>query len=104
MSTIQRWAFLPSELDNLQACRAEDEFVAYPPLEGTELGVIVARNGEVSNRWEDGTAGVPDEVRQFADFEDTLYTPDGEEIIGWRDVEVSDDGQPLRIVPEEVTA
>ena len=99
MSTKQRWAFLARELDNPQACRAEDEFIAYPPIEEASLGVIVARNGEVSNRWGDGTKGVPDDVRQFADFEDMLYAPaDLQEIIGWRDVEIDDTGRLLRIV------
>lgn len=96
-TTIERWAFLASELDNLQACKAEDEFVAYPALEQTELGVIVGRNGQVSNRWEDGTVGIPPEVREVADETDSLHSLSGEEIIGWRDVEVSEDGQPLRL-------
>lgn len=97
MPTIQRWAFLPSELDNLSACCAEDEFVASLPLEEMDLGVIVYRNGEVSWRWEDGTVGIPPEIRELADEQDTLHSLRGEEIIGWHDVEVSEDGQPLRI-------
>ncbi len=101
MSTLQRWAFMPDELDNLETCRADDEFTAYPPAE--ELGVIVYRNGDVSNRWADGTAGIPDDVREIADDEDTLYR-DAEEIEGWRNVEVDDNGRPVRIIPEEVTA
>jgi hypothetical protein len=94
---IERWAFLPSELDNLQACRAEDEFVASLPLEEMELGVIVYRNGEVSLRWEDGTVGIPPEIRELADEQDTLHSLKGEEICGWYDVEVSEDGRPLRL-------
>jgi hypothetical protein len=98
MSTkIERWAFLPCELDNLQACRAEDEFIAVLPLEEVELGVIVYRNGEVSLRWQDGTVGIPPEIRELADDEETVLSLKGEVIIGWRDVEVSEDGQPLRL-------
>jgi hypothetical protein len=93
---IERWAFLASELDNLPACKAEDEFVARP-MEELELGVIVCRGGEVSNRWDDGTVGIPPEVRELADETDSLHSLSGEEIIGWRDVEVSEDGRPVRL-------
>lgn len=96
-TTIERWAFLASELDNLQACRADDEFIARP-TEETELGVIVYRNGQVSNRWEDGTVGISPEVRELADDTESLHSLNGEEIIGWRDVEVSEDGRPVEVM------
>lgn len=96
---IRRWAFLPNELADLQACRADDEFVAYPP--DVPLGVIVYRDGTVSNRWGDGTAGIPPHVEAAAGSEDTLYR-DTTEIDGWRNVEVDDSGRPVRLC--EVTA
>lgn len=94
MSAIERWAFLPDELDNLEQCRADDEFVVSPAE--LELGIIVYCNGQVSNRWEDGTVGIPERIRELADSEDEYYVRHGEQA-EWRDVEVSEDGRPLRL-------
>ena len=93
---MARWFFLNSELKSPKGCAANDEFVAYPM--GSELGVIVYRNGEVSNRWEDGTAGVPEDIRELADDENSLHKPCINEDGSWREVIVDDDETLVRIL------
>ena len=113
-SVRERWCFTARELADEQVrqqCRGEDEFIA--SVHDAELGVLVYRNGEPTNRWEDGTAGVPTDVQIAAGEEDTLVKPISqrrpqaagysamdqwrsaeEDTIAdnWRDVEVHDDG------------
>lgn len=72
-----RWVFTDKELEHPEGCNREDEFDTGPVICGphgedgecprTEIGVIAQRNGVVTNRWSDGTAGVPDDVRDQAD-------------------------------------
>jgi hypothetical protein len=94
----ERWAFSESELANPAACKADDELVGEVPYEyaeenGIECGIIIYRNGEVSNRWEDGTAGVPAEARELADECETLFHPQRNETTDvWADVFVDHDG------------
>ncbi len=88
----QRWAFSESELARPHECNAYDELIGDLPYEfceeeGIEGGVIVYRNGEVSNRWDDETAGVPAEVAELADECETLYHPESNETSDvWADV------------------
>jgi len=85
----QRWAFSETELKNARACRADDELIAAVPE--ASLGVIVYRNGVVTNRWEDGTAGVPDVVKDWVQSEEELYHPEVRESTSvWRGVVVRD--------------
>lgn len=94
----QRWVFTQAELArNGKGCEAHDEFIATLPSE-TELGVIVYRNGKVSNRWADGTAGVPRGIAELANEVETLGTPDGELADEWHDVEADRQGHLKRIV------
>lgn len=98
----ERWCFTAYELKHPERCRGDDPFVAMASEQ--ELGVVVRRNGTVLNQWEDGTAGVPDEVQQLADEEETLRKPVylntrnlaqnewDEETVGWQDVFVKADG------------
>lgn len=101
----ERWAFSEEESALPFACNSYDELTTtvpdpYNPGEHCELAVIVYRNGEVSNRWSDGTAGLPAEVVEMAAEEETLYHPDTDEYTDvWRDVEVDDDGNLLRLLP-----
>jgi hypothetical protein len=116
-SVMERWCFTDYELANpevLQACRGEDEFIAGvsdPETGGSgELGVIVQRNGTVSNRWEDGTAGVPDDTQEEARNEEVLVkplssrAPDRRDSFAdnWRDVDVAEDGSFKLMEPREV--
>lgn len=88
----ERWAFSPSELTASQGLNAKDELIAHPA--NWEQGVIVLRNGEVSNRWEDGTVGVPPLERAFAESVETLRHPGTAELTeGWYDVWVLPDGR-----------
>ena len=57
-----RWVFIDIELVHPEHCKANDLFVAYPAASNEQLGVIVYRDGRVTNRWDDGTAGVPDRL------------------------------------------
>lgn len=86
----ERWAFAESELANPAACKAHDELIGAVPY---ECGIIVYRNGEVSNRWEDGTVGVPAETRELADECECLFNPQRNETTDvWADVFVDYDG------------
>lgn len=95
--TTERWVFTDQELaQNAIGCTAHDEFAARVPDQ--ELCVIVYRNGEVSNRWSDGTAGVPAEVAELANEVETYYHPEQDAYAdNWRDVEVVD-GKVRRII------
>jgi hypothetical protein len=96
---VERWAFTETELANLDQLNlaAHDQLVVTVP--GHELGVIVYRNGEVSNHWEDGTRGVPADVTALADDEETLYCPNRNEYADqWRNVEVDTAGKFRRLV------
>jgi len=101
----QRWAFSKSELADPVACTAYDDLIALVTLydeDGTpidEHGIIVYRNGEVSNRFEDGTKGVPKEIVELADCEESLLHPDGEETEVWWDCEVDEEGNFIRFHP-----
>jgi len=110
----ERWCFTERELADkqvLQGCRGHDEFIA--SVHDAELGVLIYRNGDPTNRWEDGTAGVPEDVQMAANEEDSLVKPrsmvrpqatgysamdqwrsaeDDTIADNWRDVEVHDDG------------
>jgi len=94
----ERWAFSESELAAPAKCNAHDELIGEVPYEyaeenGIEEGIIIYRKGEVSNRWEDGTVGVPAETAELADECETLYHPDSNETTAvWADVFVDDNG------------
>ncbi len=102
-SSFERWAFSQSELAKPVKCNGYDELVAYVHVDDDwdsveNFGIIVYRNGEVSNRFDDGTAGVPKELVELADDEESLLHSDGEETAEWRDVEADGDGNFLRFV------
>jgi hypothetical protein len=89
----ERWAFTQAELAAPAECNGYDEFNASVPNEDP---VIVYRDGTVSNRWYDGTAGVPTETAALAGEDESPYNPDtGELADTWRDVEVDDAGNFL---------
>jgi hypothetical protein len=89
----ERWCFTEYELEHPHACRGDDEFCADV---GEALLVIVLRNGQVTDRWEDGTVGVSPHLQDLADFQEVLYKrdrrfpgdPSGTNIVGdtWRKV------------------
>lgn len=106
----ERWCFTEWELKHPEDCWSQDPFVAnlgyeednHTPI--AELGVVVERNGTVTDRWEDGTRGVLPEFAQLADDVETLYKPvyygdnhaynEQDELAdAWRDVLVSEDGR-----------
>ena len=89
----ERWVFTDAELaSNGRDCSGDDELVAR--VMDVELGVLVERNGTVTNRWADGTAGVPDAVVKLAKDVESLQTTETpvELAENWRAVEVNDDG------------
>ena len=94
---IERWVFTQAELDTMDKptprylLRSDDEFLATVP--DCELPVLVCRNGTVTNRWSDGTAGVSDEIKELADHEETLYDANTKKIADtWQDVVVDGNG------------
>lgn len=100
----ERWSFTNRELKHPKTCRADDEFMVLLDEEESELPVIVYRNGEVSNRYADGTVGVIESNRLAANDQETLYTLDGEDsTFEWRDVEVTDEGEFVRFFPVGIT-
>jgi len=94
MEQIERWAFTTRELDNPAACCGFDELVADVPFE--DLGVLVQRNGVVTNRWEGETAGIPADIAKLANECESLFNPQTNELAEeWRDV-VTINGKFLR--------
>src|SRR5271157_492889 len=97
----ERWIFCESELANPAACKAYDELlttVSDPDNgeETLELPVVVYRNGEISNRWADGTVGIPAAVVELAEGEEEYYHPDLDEPADvWADVLTDDAGNWL---------
>lgn len=95
----ERWAFSTKELNNPSQCHSFDDLIANLPQ--WEIGIIVYRNGQVSNRWADGGFGVPAGVADEANEQETLYHPEsGEETHTWADVEVDEAGNFLRFVKQ----
>ena len=91
----ERWVFTDAELADPKKCKRDDEFVTLcdygEPLE--RQGVIVYRDGRITNRWADGTAGVPDDIYQAAADCEAYYDPrtrDMAEI--WRNVYTDEEG------------
>ena len=99
---IERWVFTAHDLQHPDDCRANDELIAHlgSDEEGpvAEQGVIVKRNGQVTDRWEDGTQGVSEEYAKLAEESEELTKPYGEGDLDvayadtWRDVWVDDHG------------
>lgn len=51
-----------------------------------ELGVIVyGENGNISNRWEDGTKGIPEDAKVQAWDDDEPICPDHTSICSWKE-------------------
>jgi hypothetical protein len=107
----QRWIFTAAELAiGGEGCKADDEFVVHLPENnnvedvGVDLGIIICRNGNATNRWEDGTFGVQAELAQLAEEVESYYQQDTDHIAdNWRDVEVRPDGTLYRVVPPRGT-
>ena len=96
---FERWVLTAEQAERgLAALRSDDELIATVTYEENgeqlESSVIVYRNGEVSNRFDDGTRGVPGWLIQMADEEETLYDPSVHEFTDlWRDVVVDSEGK-----------
>lgn len=108
----ERWCFTPYELKNPHHCKSKDTFVAEV---GAQVGVIVRRNGKVTNYWEDGTSGVTRDVAASAEMEEELRKPvywgnnlpqndEDEYASDWRTVLVMPDGRFLKFAPDEPVA
>jgi hypothetical protein len=101
----ERWVFTVRELAALdQGAELNltrlDEFIAHLPVDELEPGVIVQRDETVTNRWDDGTAGVQEEYRELADEVESLVATDGTPAEEWRDVLVEDTGEFVRFVED----
>ena len=93
----ERWAFTRSELGDPGGLKSSDELIAYVEGATPESGVIVYRNGVVSNRYGDGTAGVTPEHRAAAESDETLWRLETQDYADeWRDVVVDENGMFVR--------
>ena len=89
--TEECWVFTQEDLVNPYACDRDDIFIANGPGLPEE-GVFVQRNGEVTNLYGNGTAGVTDGHRELADGIGE-YVLDGKLADTWRRVMVNDRGR-----------
>lgn len=99
----ERWAFSESELADPTKCKSDDELVAYVDFDdgygGTDgQQVIVYRNGQASNHYADGTAGVPLALALLAEQEESLLHTNGEDTNVWRDVKTNKAGAFVRFM------
>ncbi len=100
----EHWAFSESELTDPSKCKSNDELVACIDLdddwEGVEgHGIVVYRNGEVSNHFADGTAGLPIGLAELANGIESLLHPNGEDTAAWKNVEADKDGTFVQFLP-----
>jgi len=87
----ERWALSETEFLAPAGLCSHDELIATLP--GLNSGIIVDRCGNPTNRWEDGTKGVPEYDANLASEADCLYHPKtDEETAIWLDVEVRANG------------
>jgi hypothetical protein len=101
----ERWVFTVAELALLDQGgefhgEATDEFIAYPVPQAPQHGVIVQRDGTVTNRFADGTVGVPEDQQELANECESLWTDMDQDGLAedWRDVLVEDTGEFIRLV------
>jgi len=108
---MEAWVFTNYELDHPEGCNSQDIFIAaisdsILEEEGFSEGmgeVQVERNGTVTNRFGDGTVGVPREVMDLAEDEETLYTAyEYEEAYTWRNVESDENGNFVSFVEDKI--
>src|SRR4051812_39717307 len=93
--TTESWGFTESELQKPAKSKAGDVFVALP--RDYEVGIMVLRNGQVTNRWADGTTGLTPENRDVAAAEETLYNESIDVYAdNWRNVVVDNNGNFIR--------
>jgi hypothetical protein len=108
--TAARWVFTDDEVKRLKAKDPEfkpvayDEFIVILPqpiadLLGVEMGIRVQRDGTITNRWWDGTVGVPAAVREEADAVEGYYTDDDDPqfVDRWLDIECDQEGNFLKL-------
>lgn len=110
----ERWIFTQSELSNPKECHAKDEFVATvsstfgrwyrnaPPNQTqyfNNFDIIVHRNGQVTNKFGDGSKGVPKELQKLAnDCEFLTKNKRCQDYVAehWQDVIVDENGNFIR--------
>lgn len=106
-ASIERWCFTDFEMKKPTMCNGTDEFLADGDA---ELAVIVLRNGTVTDRWEDGTTGVPPHCAQMADLDESpinpghrrqMFNEEDHYADNWRDVYVDKSGKFLGFVVRE---
>jgi hypothetical protein len=114
----ERWCFSSADLQQPENCHSYDELVAnvitgeggasrsveFDNEEQTD--VIVYRNGIVTNKFDDGTIGVPKEIQKLADDVEELVNPRGNTdetafCNVWRNVWTDETGVFLGWAPEE---
>jgi hypothetical protein len=105
----ERWCFSLYDLQHPENCKGYDELYAYVSGEtenDEETDVVVYRNGTVTNKFGDGTVGVPEEIQKQADNIDDLINPSGTSddtsfCNYWRDVWTDETGAFLGWAPEK---
>lgn len=98
-----RWVFTSSEIARLRAKdsgfqpTAYDEFIV--AVLQYEVAVIVQRDGTVTNRWADGTVGVPSWPAEMANEAEAYCSEELGEIADiWLDVEVGEAGGLVQVL------
>lgn len=112
MMRKERWVFTELELchESLlkDTCNRDEEFMAVVP--GEETAVLVLRDGSPTNRWVDGTVGVPQDIQELASEVETLNATDNDDSSmcdladTWRDVLVNEFGNFVKFLshPEDI--
>ena len=95
METRERWCFTKRELQDPKHCCRQDAHYAEADRT-SEARVILTRDGKATNKWEDGVVGVPEEIQELAESDESPEGADGELADIWRDVICTSDGQFLR--------
>jgi len=119
----ERWVFTETEIrqlamtpqsqrDTLPKFNSLDEFLcALPEISDEDdksdeddnkweqTPLIAYRNSSLSNRWADGTVGIPDELRELADDVQTYSTLDGGDYATvWLDVACDSQGNLVELL------
>jgi hypothetical protein len=95
---IERWAVSDKVKEtDLEKMNSYDELFAL--VDGNEA-VVVYRNGEVSNRYFDGTVGISQKDKAIAEHTDNVFEVIDDEVVEcvWVDVEVDDSGNYIRLI------
>jgi hypothetical protein len=98
----ERWCFTEAEVLSFKVnpnlahlCLRTNLCVAFVQKHLQTYPILVYRNGKATNRWRDGTAGVPGWLQKRAEAEETLESFEGEVMDNWLNVYTDEAGNLL---------